>query len=246
MAFTIASTAWAIAGSARPTAAATLRSSRFISRTICNALRRSRFFDAGLRKLTASSFLGFRAHHGIIAAGRGNTATRPGENRCRDCQQIDNTFTKPAGFLFAESDKDSAIIKWLAFREADALEIVLMNILNRLFEERFRSPVKSVLPLQGDLGRIRPPDHPAFQRQRMPPSALSTACAKKMSHSSNFPDIFANMVCPSRKSTAKTWNTAPISKKISETPRCLSSCRKIAAVTRLRRAGGRSLSQGGG
>jgi aminoglycoside/choline kinase family phosphotransferase len=32
------------------------------------------------------------------------------------------------------------------------LEIELMNILNRLFEERFRSPVKRVQPLQGELG----------------------------------------------------------------------------------------------
>jgi aminoglycoside/choline kinase family phosphotransferase len=33
-----------------------------------------------------------------------------------------------------------------------SLEIVLMNILNRLFEERFHAPVKDVQPLQGHLG----------------------------------------------------------------------------------------------
>ncbi|MEQ1354800.1 MAG: RNase adapter RapZ [Candidatus Acidiferrum sp.] len=43
-------------------------------------------------------------------------------------------------------------MKLLAFREADALEIALMNILNRLFEERFHAPVASVVPLQGHLG----------------------------------------------------------------------------------------------
>src|ERR1700738_1509710 len=32
------------------------------------------------------------------------------------------------------------------------LEIALMNILNRLFEERFRAPVTHVHPLQGQLG----------------------------------------------------------------------------------------------
>jgi hypothetical protein len=45
----MASTARAMAGSARPTAAATLRSSRFINCTICIALMLSRFFDAALR-----------------------------------------------------------------------------------------------------------------------------------------------------------------------------------------------------
>jgi hypothetical protein len=49
MAFTIASTARAVAGSSRPTAAATPRSSRFISRTICIAVIRSSFFDAAFR-----------------------------------------------------------------------------------------------------------------------------------------------------------------------------------------------------
>jgi aminoglycoside/choline kinase family phosphotransferase len=34
----------------------------------------------------------------------------------------------------------------------DSLEIALMNILNRLFEERFHSPVTHVHPLQGQLG----------------------------------------------------------------------------------------------
>ena len=43
-------------------------------------------------------------------------------------------------------------MKLLAFREADALEIALMNILNRLFEERFHARVASVVPLQGHLG----------------------------------------------------------------------------------------------
>jgi aminoglycoside/choline kinase family phosphotransferase len=43
-------------------------------------------------------------------------------------------------------------MKWRTFREADGLEIALMNILNRQFEERFHALVKSVVPLQGQLG----------------------------------------------------------------------------------------------
>ncbi len=43
-------------------------------------------------------------------------------------------------------------MKWRTLREADGLEIALMNILNRQFEERFHAPVKSVVPLQGQLG----------------------------------------------------------------------------------------------
>ncbi len=66
MAFTMASAARATAGSSWLTAAATLRSSRFISRTISIALMRSRFLDATLRCSVRLRSLRWEGIPGII------------------------------------------------------------------------------------------------------------------------------------------------------------------------------------
>ncbi len=65
---------------------------------------------------------------------------------------MDNSFTKLGELQIADSNSGSAIMKWLGFYQVDALEIALMNILSRLFEQRFHAPAAKVQPLQGHLG----------------------------------------------------------------------------------------------
>ena len=79
-----------------------------------------------------------------------------------------------------------------------------MEVLKKLFEQHFRSPVDRVQPLQGQLGGSGRKIVRLAERQTSAPSAFCTTCAKKTSPSWNFPAIFAGMACPCRRFMPKT------------------------------------------
>ena len=102
-----------------------------------------------------------------------------------------------------------------------------MDILNNLFEQHFHSPVKQVQPLQGQLGGsgrkiIR------LTGEKIRPSAFSMTCAKRTPPSSSSPGIFANTVCPCRRSMLKIWIMVRTSRRIWATHPSLNFFRSIA------------------
>ena len=77
-----------------------------------------------------------------------------------------------------------------------------MDVLKKLFEQHFHSPVERVQPLQGQLGG----SGRKIVRLTAGNAARSAFCmtyAKKTSRSSNFPGIFARTVFPCRKFTPR-------------------------------------------
>jgi len=125
------------------------------------------------------------------------------------------------------------------------LEIALMNILNRQFEERFGAPVRSVVPLQGQLGgsgrqiiRLSNDSNAAIgiiYGVREENFAFLEFSKHFRKHGLPVPEIYGEDL-----DHGVTW------KKIWATPRCLSSCRAIAmAKHRARSRRGLSKSCGG-
>src|SRR5215472_4726663 len=89
------------------------------------------------------------------------------------------------------------------------LGISLMDVLQKLFEKHFHSPVEQVQPLQGELGG-------SGRKIIRLAGGRSTA-----------------MVCRCRRFMARTWAMALIWKKTSATPRCLSFSPRIVKAKAL-------------
>src|SRR6266849_10158547 len=152
----MASTARAIAGSSRPTAAATLRSSRFINRTISAAVMRSRFFDAAFlfsvsrcsasRRAARRYFLGWEVIPALYRSCKKSRGTaNPG------CAVLSTAIPSRPRSLTRESamlesgqlSHPSNEIGWV---------FMSLDVLKKLFEQHFHATPEHVQPLQGELG----------------------------------------------------------------------------------------------
>src|SRR5215471_6745065 len=149
-----------MAGSSRATATAILRSSRFIKRRICAEERRSRFLLAGLRCSVRrrSSDRRFRVAVGILGIiWRGGTGFQVGVRR----------LLMPEGYYPAGNTAGGGVSRGREWAYARAVpggdrlfgtkpagegKRPLMDVLKKLFEERFATPAERVQPLQGELG----------------------------------------------------------------------------------------------